>query len=140
MNVTQTALDRIDLILHGDLGLQAQPEGSVFRVELQGGGCTGFKYNFDVTNREDDDVDIGEGAVTDSFSIMYLQDSTLDFQNTLFFGLVFPNHPTRKDYYLEAAKFYNLDAPNFNEEEATERLISSDKFSREPSKSLKLNS
>ena len=84
MNVTQTALDRIDLILHGDLGLQAQPEGSVFRVELQGGGCTGFKYNFDVTTREDDDVDIGEGAVTDSFSIMYLQDSTLDFQNTLF--------------------------------------------------------
>lgn len=47
------------------------------------------------------------------------------------FNLVFPNHPTRKDYYLEAAKFYNLDAPNFNEEEATERLISSEKISRD---------
>jgi len=84
MNVTQTALDRIDLILHGDLGLSSQPEGSVFRVELQGGGCTGFKYNFDITEKEEDDIEIGEGVVIDEISMMYLQGSTLDFKKSLF--------------------------------------------------------
>ncbi len=47
------------------------------------------------------------------------------------FNLVFPNHPTRKDYYLEAAKFYKLVPPIFNEEEAIQRLISSEKVGRD---------
>tara|TARA_R100000008_G_scaffold80554_1_gene63050 strand:+ start:554 stop:877 length:324 start_codon:yes stop_codon:yes gene_type:complete len=84
MNVTQTALERIDLILNGNTGLPAQPAGSVFRVEIQGGGCTGFKYHFDITGREDSDIEIGENAVTDEISIMYLQDSILDFKNDIF--------------------------------------------------------
>ena len=84
MNVTETAQKRINLILYGDTGLQPQPKGSVFRVEIQGGGCTGFKYHFDITERQDDDIEIGENAVTDGISIMYLQDSILDFKNSLF--------------------------------------------------------
>ena len=84
MDLTQSAQDRIDLILCGDLGLPSQPEGSVFRVEIQGGGCTGFKYHFDVTIREEDDIEIGRGAVTDQISMMYLEGSTLDFKHTLF--------------------------------------------------------
>ena len=39
MNVTETAQKRIDDMLTFD---------SVFRIEIQGGGCTGFKYNFDI--------------------------------------------------------------------------------------------
>ena len=49
MNVTQTAQKRIDDILTFDY---------VFRIEIQGGGCTGFKYNFDITDVEEDDIHI----------------------------------------------------------------------------------
>ncbi|MCJ8291791.1 MAG: hypothetical protein HRT58_18515 [Crocinitomicaceae bacterium] len=47
------------------------------------------------------------------------------------FNLVFPNHPTRKNYYTEAAKFYKVAAPIFNEENEVERLISSEKINRD---------
>lgn len=46
------------------------------------------------------------------------------------FNLVFPSHPTRKNYYSEAAKFYNVTSPNFNEEDETKRLVSSEKIIR----------
>ena len=46
MNVTETAQKRIDDMLTFD---------SVFRIEIQGGGCTGFKYNFDITDVEEDE-------------------------------------------------------------------------------------
>lgn len=47
------------------------------------------------------------------------------------FNLVYPDHPTRKNYYLEAAKHYALNPPQFVEEAAIERVISSDKIVRD---------
>lgn len=47
------------------------------------------------------------------------------------FNLVNPNHPTRKEYYFEAAEHYDLEAPIFAKEDSVQRLISSDKIIKE---------
>lgn len=47
------------------------------------------------------------------------------------FNLVYPEHPTRKEYYLEAASHYAITPPNFIEEEAIKRLISSEKIQQD---------
>jgi nucleoside-diphosphate-sugar epimerase len=44
------------------------------------------------------------------------------------FNLVFPEHPTRKSYYDQAAKHYGFAPPIFEESEAVERRISVRKF------------
>lgn len=44
------------------------------------------------------------------------------------FNLVYPNHPTRKDYYCEAAAHYDFDLPSFEDSEALLRLVSSEKI------------
>ena len=44
------------------------------------------------------------------------------------FNLVYPDHPTRKDYYFAAAEHYNLEAPVFSAEDSTQCLISSSKI------------
>ena len=75
MNVTEAAQKRVNHILTFD---------NVFRIEIQGGGCTGFKYNFDISKTEEDDIYIGERVVVDPMSMMYLEGSTLDFKDTIF--------------------------------------------------------
>ena len=75
MNITEAAQKRVNDILDSD---------SVFRIEIQGGGCTGFKYNFDISTAEEDDIYIGERVVVDPMSMMYLEGSTLDFKDTIF--------------------------------------------------------
>jgi len=85
MNITEAAQKRVELVLYGDgMGLAPKPKDNVFRVEIQGGGCTGFKYNFDVTKSQEDDIYIGERVVVDPMSMMYLEGSTLDFKETIF--------------------------------------------------------
>ncbi len=44
------------------------------------------------------------------------------------FNVVFPKHPTRKAYYDQAAKHYGFAPPIFEESEAVERRISSQKI------------
>ncbi|MDG1331832.1 MAG: NAD(P)H-binding protein [Crocinitomicaceae bacterium] len=47
------------------------------------------------------------------------------------FNLVNPRHPKRKIYYSEAAKHYQLEAPQFEDEEEMSRIISSKKITQE---------
>ena len=54
------------------------------RVSVEGGGCSGFSYKFDLTEREanaDDQVIEGDGAriYVDPISAMYMGGSELDF-------------------------------------------------------------
>lgn len=44
------------------------------------------------------------------------------------FNLVYPAYPTRKDYYISAAKHYDLTPPSFADEPQQERIISSQKI------------
>lgn len=44
------------------------------------------------------------------------------------FNLVYPDHPSRKDYYFEAAKHYALVPPKFADGASNQRLVSSEKI------------
>ena len=79
--VTERAAKRIAIVL------SKEPEGSMLRVAVNGGGCSGFQYAFDVVHaREDDDLVLErDGAVVlvDPVSLDYLRGSQIDFVNDL---------------------------------------------------------
>ena len=94
MNITEAAQKRIYTILEYYFA-------DVFRVEIQGGGCNGFKYNFDISKPQEDDIYIGEGlirkrVVVDPMSMMYLEGSTLDFKDTIFSQSFVIDNPNMK--------------------------------------------
>ena len=81
VDLTERAARRINDVL------RKEPQGSMLRVAVNGGGCSGFQYAFDVTQeRQDDDLVIErEGAVVlvDSVSLDFLRGSRIDFVNDL---------------------------------------------------------
>jgi iron-sulfur cluster insertion protein len=67
--------------------LSDEPEGSVFRVGVDGGGCSGFQYSFAVNSRagENDILVERDGAklVIDETSLGFLQGARIDFIDDL---------------------------------------------------------
>ncbi|SHM72135.1 iron-sulfur cluster insertion protein ErpA [Roseibium suaedae] len=64
-----------------------EPEGTALRVSVEGGGCSGLQYKYDlVTEREDDDLVIeknGIAVLIDSVSLQYMTGSEIDFVDDL---------------------------------------------------------
>lgn len=64
-----------------------EPEGTALRVSVEGGGCSGLQYKYDlVTEREADDFIIEKAGVTvlvDSVSLQYMGGSEIDFVDDL---------------------------------------------------------
>lgn len=77
VDLTDNAVKRVAKILSNE------PEGTVLRVSVEGGGCSGFQYKYDlVTEREDDDLVLArDGAVVliDPISVQYMEGSVIDF-------------------------------------------------------------
>jgi iron-sulfur cluster assembly accessory protein len=67
--------------------LRTEPAGAMLRVSVEGGGCSGFQYRFDVDREqaEDDLVIAREGArvLIDSVSLRYLEGAEIDFVDDL---------------------------------------------------------
>lgn len=67
--------------------LSKEPDGAMLRVAVEGGGCSGFQYKFDiVTNREDDDLVLDAGGysvLVDAVSLDYMSGSVIDFSDEL---------------------------------------------------------
>jgi iron-sulfur cluster assembly accessory protein len=68
--------------------LAAEPAGTVLRVSVEGGGCSGFQYRYDLVQEapaEDDLVLARDGAtvLVDSISAQYMQGSQIDFVDDL---------------------------------------------------------
>lgn len=67
----------------------AEKEGTdYFRISVMPGGCSGFKYNFEVIdNPESDDIIVeqhnGVKAVVDPFSVQYLNGVLVDYISTM---------------------------------------------------------
>src|SRR5436853_7508699 len=63
--------------------LKTEGDGAMLRISVEGGGCSGFQYKFDVerAQAEDDLVISREGAVVlvDPASVPFLAGSELDF-------------------------------------------------------------
>jgi iron-sulfur cluster assembly accessory protein len=89
VGLTATAARRISEIL------SAEPEGSVLRIGVEGGGCSGFQYTYAITrDRSDEDLVLREGGATvviDPTSLDFLRGSQIDFVDDLV-GRMFKIH------------------------------------------------
>ncbi len=65
----------------------AEPSGTMLRVAVEGGGCSGFKYRYDLTQETTaDDIVIerdGAKVLIDPVSLEYLSGSQIDFVDDL---------------------------------------------------------
>ena len=76
LNFTDQALNQIELITKGE-------KNKFFRITVQGGGCSGFKYNFGFdTKSNDDDIVFGK-AVIDKSSLNIISGSVVDFKKEM---------------------------------------------------------
>jgi len=77
--------------------LAKEPAGAMLRVAVNGGGCSGFQYEFDiVSERNDDDLTIERDNVTvliDTISAEYMKDSEIDFSDELIGAAFKINNP-----------------------------------------------
>lgn len=66
---------------------ELKSDKSMLRVAVNGGGCSGFQYSFDLDDKQnpDDTVVENQGAtlLVDSISLMYLAGSEVDFVSDL---------------------------------------------------------
>lgn len=67
--------------------LSHEPTGSMLRVSVSGGGCSGFQYNFTFdTKRNDDDLLLchaGAPVLIDAISLPYMAGAEIDFTDDL---------------------------------------------------------
>ena len=81
VTVTERAARRIGEILG------QEPAGTMLRVSVEGGGCSGFQYKFDTEReRTTDDVVIEKSGATvliDPISLNYMVGSEIDFVDDL---------------------------------------------------------
>ena len=79
--LTESAARRISEIVAGE------PKTKLLRVSVEGGGCSGFQYRFDlVAGQEPDDIVIersGARVLIDPVSLEYMAGSEIDFVDVL---------------------------------------------------------
>src|ERR1700682_2614557 len=79
--VTERAAHKIGEIL------RREPAGTMLRISVEGGGCSGFQYKFDIDRAKgDDDLVISRDGATvliDSVSVGYMAGSEIDFVDDL---------------------------------------------------------
>lgn len=67
--------------------LGKETEGAMLRISVEGGGCSGFQYQFDLVEAgEDSDLKIerdGAAALVDEVSLPLLRGSEIDFVDEL---------------------------------------------------------
>jgi len=92
VTVSARAAQRIGEILKGE------GAGAMLRVSVEGGGCSGFQYKFDIDRaKADDDIVLARDSalvLIDSLSLGYLQGAEIDFVDDLIgasFRVVNPN-------------------------------------------------
>jgi iron-sulfur cluster assembly accessory protein len=94
VTVTERAARRIGEIL------RREPAGTMLRVSVEGGGCSGFQYKFDTEReRADDDVAIeqsGSTVLIDPVSLNYMAGSEIDFVDDLIGSSFKVNNPKAK--------------------------------------------
>ena len=91
VSVSDRAAKRIGEIL------AKEPAGSMLRVGVSGGGCSGFQYTFDiVTSRQDDDLVIEKSGITvlvDEISVEYMSGAEIDFADEIIGAAFKINNP-----------------------------------------------
>ena len=76
LNFTDQALNQINLITIGS-------EKKYFRITVQGGGCSGFKYNFGFDSKSNEDDIIFGKTIIDKSSLDIISGSVIDFKKEM---------------------------------------------------------
>jgi iron-sulfur cluster assembly accessory protein len=94
ITVSERAARRIGEILKGE------PSGTMLRVSVEGGGCSGFQYKFDMERaKAADDLVINRDGATvliDPVSVNYMAGSEIDFVDDLIGASFKVNNPQAK--------------------------------------------
>ena len=76
LNFTDQALNQINLMTKGD-------NKKYFRITVQGGGCSGFKYSFGFDSKSNvDDIIFGK-TIIDKSSLDIISGSVVDFKKEM---------------------------------------------------------
>jgi iron-sulfur cluster insertion protein len=73
---TIEAKNQIEKIVNGN-------EKKYFRITVQGGGCSGFKYNFGFDKIKNNDDIIFDNAIIDETSLEIISGSVVDFKREM---------------------------------------------------------
>tara|TARA_B100000029_G_C17263728_1_gene847258 strand:+ start:120 stop:464 length:345 start_codon:yes stop_codon:yes gene_type:complete len=92
LSLSESAVNRVSGLLENET------DGTMLRIAVSGGGCSGFQYgfSFDAKRNEDDSVIEQNGIkiVVDNMSLLYVSGSQIDFVEDLIgssFSLKNPN-------------------------------------------------
>ena len=84
---TETAKNEINRIL-----LEKSPK-TYFRISVQGGGCSGFKYNFTFDDKVTENDNVFDKAIIDKNSLKIINGSVVDFKVELIGSSFVINNP-----------------------------------------------
>jgi iron-sulfur cluster assembly accessory protein len=94
ITVSERAARRIGEIL------KAEPPGTMLRLSVEGGGCSGFQYRFDMDRAQaTDDIIVrrdGATVLIDQVSLQFLVGSEIDFVDDLIGASFRVNNPNAK--------------------------------------------
>ena len=76
LDFTKQAKDQIDKITEG-------LEKKYFRITVQGGGCSGFKYNFGFDKQTNEDDILFNKTIIDKASLDIISGSLVDFKKEM---------------------------------------------------------
>ncbi|MEI6170564.1 MAG: iron-sulfur cluster assembly accessory protein [Pseudomonadota bacterium] len=63
--------------------LESENINKFFRIEVKGGGCSGYKYHFLMDSKKNQDDIIFNNVLIDKSSFSFIEGSTLDFSEKL---------------------------------------------------------
>ncbi len=84
---TESAKNEINRVL-----LEKSPK-TYFRISVQGGGCSGFKYNFSFDDKINKNDNIFNKAIIDINSLKIISGSVVDFKKELIGNSFIINNP-----------------------------------------------
>ena len=76
IDFTKEALNQINKITH-------EGNNKYFRITVQGGGCSGFKYNFGFDKKRNNDDLIFDKTIIDKASLEIISGSIVDFKREM---------------------------------------------------------
>ena len=89
LNFTDQALNQINKITIGG-------DKKYFRITVQGGGCSGFKYSFGFDAQSNNDDAVFEKVVIDKSSLEIISGSEVDFKKEMIGESFVINNPKAK--------------------------------------------
>lgn len=79
INVDNSAVRRIE-----ELRTEKNASSLMLRIRVDGGGCSGFQYNLDLTeNTNESDIVFDDCIITDDISLPFLEGATIKFEDAL---------------------------------------------------------